>query len=92
MKMNPIKFAELISFVTQIYGNALSIENIEEINNIIDNGITPDPINHERLVTLFKFMENGELINAVKEYRSITNSSLRDAKEAVEMLIKPRPI
>lgn len=40
------------------------------------------------MVQMFNIMKEGRLIDAVKLYRELTNAPLKDAKEAVEILIQ----
>lgn len=100
MKMNPIKFAELIAYLSRIMvsSNSLHMEQIENICNMIDAGIDPEVVPTDKMVSrkqvgeaLLQALEcmsgpSPRRINAIKTIREVSDLSLVDAKSFVEAL------
>lgn len=92
MKMNTIKFAELTSWITKITGVVLQFDDICTIQNIIDEGVTPEALPTdvskqfvgERLNIIFTMINNKQKIEAIKAVREITSWGLKESKDWVE--------
>lgn len=92
MKMNAIKFAELIGFVTAKTGMSLNFSQISVIGDLIDEGITPEALPTDvskqtvsaYLYDIKGYISRGEKINAIRAVREITGMPLKDAKDWVE--------
>lgn len=92
MKMNPIKFAELIGYIAVKTNSVMGDYNIQQIRNLIDEGISPQalPTDISRKVVgdnLFDVQNHikaGRKIEAIKTLRDIADMSLKEAKDWVE--------
>lgn len=87
MKLDRIKFARLISYLSRNAGGTLCIDEIQTIDNMIDIDVKPVPVPFvdAKLVNeLLKAMKHGQKIEAVKAYRSLTGLELKEAMRAVE--------
>ena len=89
--MDKIDFARLASFFTHCAGRALSYDELRDLDALLS--ITPQGKVHAGSVNmLMQHMRDGKSkIEAIKEYRSLTGASLKDAKEAVEAYWVPAP-
>ena len=84
MKLDRLKFAELIGYVSSFY--RMEKEDIEKIDSLIDIEV-PVQTNHvpcEAVDDLLKQMLAGEKIPAIKAYRVLTGAGLKESKDAVE--------
>lgn len=85
MKLDRLKFAELIGYVSSFY--RMEKEDIEKIDSLIDIKV-PVQTNHvpcEAVDELLMLMAEGtRKIEAIKAYRSLTGAYLKEAKDAVE--------
>lgn len=80
---DPITFARLISEITGLRGRSLNrteIESVAETVNSLAAGMGGDIVDR-----LLAAMRNGQKINAIKEYRSLTGLGLKESKDAVEL-------
>lgn len=98
MKLDKLKFAKLVQFISMSLNCDLSHQTIQELDAMID---IPAPIPYynqsvsvekvdELLNCLFNPPPSGGIIPAIKAYRALTNASLLEAKTAVEkyMVVK----
>lgn len=87
MKLDKIKFAWLIAFVTK-HGATLGQYEIEDIDNVCTFNAPeakPNKINASEVDELLReIMSPDGFIPAIKAYRSITGAGLKEAKEAIE--------
>jgi ribosomal protein L7/L12 len=88
MKLDKVRFATLIGFISRTAGVTFSISEIVEIDDIIDmpipeaQKVQADPV---ELNTLMGLMNEGALkIGAIKSYRTLTGMGLKESKDAVE--------
>ncbi len=87
MKLDKIKFAQLISYITSAC-DSISYTTIETIDNMIDIEV-PEPKPEkadvstvERLMSLMQ--QNTQKIEAIKVFRDLTGAGLKESKDAVE--------
>jgi len=97
MKMNAIKFAELIGYIVRVCnGNVLDRYNIQEISNYIDEGVEtqarPDGMLAADIIEMFRYMKEGKKIEAIKILRNSTNLGLKEAKAAIEIIYPIQPL
>ena len=83
------KFASLISFLSNVTGREFSTSEIgviyEQIFNFKNEEVKSNFVD---LNSLFSAMSEGRKIKAIKEYRILTGACLKDAKDAVESVMK----
>lgn len=90
MKLDKIKFARVIAYVSQLMVkyDGLSAEHVEDIDRLIDIYVEPVKIPLapvESVNELLREIINPDgFINAIKAYRSLTGASLKESKDAVE--------
>lgn len=82
--MNKLQFAQLVCFLCSSTGREFTTTEIEHLDALTNIPPTPGKIN---LLPMFEAMRDGEKINAIKEYRSLTGEGLRESKDAIEMLM-----
>lgn len=88
MKLDKIKFASLIGFISYRYHLTITPDDIREMDAIIEVEI-PEA---SRVITnlndvndLLKYMAGGTYkIEAIKAYRNLTGVGLKESKDAVE--------
>lgn len=88
MKLDKIKFATLIGYISRAAGVTFSVSEIVEIDDIIDMPI-PEPtekvINVADLHVLMALMQEGtKMIDAIKQHRMMTGCGLKESKDAVD--------
>lgn len=88
MKLDRIKFATLISFITYRAKFTLSQDDITEIDTITEMNVEPVEVpgkaDPAKLNELMRAIHAGEMIAAIKAYRDMTSCSLKEVKDAVE--------
>lgn len=88
MKLDKIKFAALVAFIQIKSRNLLEAEDVRDLDNLIDfEMVAPKQIgcNPDRLNAMLELMANGQKkIEAIKAYRELTGSGLKESKDAVE--------
>lgn len=91
MKMNVIKFAELIGYISGvIVRQPVSEGQIQDIRSIIDEGLVPEersvPVKDVELalMNIQTLWLNGAKIEAIKVTREITGMGLKEAKDWCE--------
>ena len=83
------KFASLISFLSSVVGSEFLPSEIDVIYEKIFNFKNEEvKSNFVNLNLLFSAMSKGRKIEAIKEYKFLTGVSLKDAKDAVESVMK----
>src|SRR5882757_6254024 len=88
MKLDKIKFARVISLVSRISNRTLFDDEMMDIDAAIDIDVPkpeplPSPIisDVDNLMALMK--EGARKIEAIKAYRNLTGSGLKESKDAV---------
>lgn len=90
MKMDKIKFAQLIGFISCQYRLTITQDDMREIDDMIDVTITdPNPVfakaSCDDVDELLKQVMRPEgLIHAIKAYRVLTGAGLKESKDAIE--------
>lgn len=88
MKLDKIKFASFIGFISCRYALTVTQDDIAKMDAIIDIDVTPVEVpgkaNPADLDDLMRAIHKGERIAAIKAYRSMTGYGLKEAKDAVE--------
>ena len=79
---NSIQFARLISQITTLRGSPLNASDIQPIAETVNTWA--GEANAAGVNRLLEAMLRGLKIEAIKEYRSLTGSFLKDSKDAVE--------
>jgi len=84
MKLDRIKFATLIGYCAN-RGMTVDKTDVEVLNALTEINVEPVPYADDALVNdLLKAMKNGNKIDAIEAYRSLTGLGLKDSKDAVE--------
>lgn len=86
MKLDRIKFATLIGYCAN-RGMTVDKTDVEVLNALTEINVEPVPVPYadDALVNdLLKAMKNGNKIDAIEAYRSLTGLGLKDSKDAVE--------
>lgn len=91
--MNAIKFAELISYITVVCNHRIDLQSIEgielRIKELIEpNAVQPLAVPKVNLQPMFEAMCNGRKIEAIKAYRELTGEGLKEAKDAIESIMR----
>src|SRR5579859_3593453 len=88
MKLDKIKFATLISYLTRHCEANLRSDDLAEIDDIIDVDVVTQKVvscNPDRLNDLLELMKNGQKkIEAIKVYRDLTGEGLKESKDVIE--------
>lgn len=88
MKLDKIKFAQLIGFLERVHALNLQQKDVEFIDELIDveaPGATKALIHEvDELLRCMLSAGSDGFIPAIKAYRALTNAGLKEAKEAVE--------
>lgn len=95
MKLDKVRFATLIGYISRAAGVTFSVSEIVEIDDIIDIPVpTPETVkcNPEQLHTLMALMHNSTYkIEAIKQHRMMTGYGLKESKDIVEKYWRPAP-
>lgn len=87
MKLDKIKFASLLNMIGR-FGVTLDRDDIADLDNLIDIDVQPIEIpgkaNPADLDMLMNAIHEGEKIEAIKAYCTLTHTVLKEAKDAVE--------
>lgn len=90
-----ISFAKLISWLTAKTGYPFNSNDITSVADMILQ-MQPTPtvatVAPHQINPLLKAMQSNRKIDAIKEYRSLTGASLKDAKDNVERFWVERAI
>jgi ribosomal protein L7/L12 len=88
MKLDKVRFATLISYISRCAGVTFSVSEIVEIDDIIDMPIPePEPVrvSADDINMMMELMSNGNRkIDAIKLHRQMTGYALKESKDAVE--------
>jgi ribosomal protein L7/L12 len=87
MKLDKIKFARLISIITNIAGHALNNDEVDVVNHVIDIDVPePEQIypNASLVTDLMHAFANDQKINAIRAHRAMTGMGLKESKDEVE--------
>lgn len=84
MKMNMLKFAAFVSYLTAKCGNTFDAYELETVEHYIKQ-FTEAKATEAEVNELLKEMNNPTgIIPAIKAYRVLTGAGLKEAKDAVE--------
>ena len=87
MKLDRLKFAKLIGFLTYSVGS-LSDSVVEDLDDMIDVNVDSAALKYVStsiVDDLLREIANPDgFINAIKAYRVLTGAGLKEAKEAIE--------
>lgn len=93
-KLDKIKLAELIGFLSCQYSINITRYDIIAIDNIIDIDVLNQQFDYNNLDYIERLMalmaDGKQKIEAVKIYRAITGCGLKESKDAVERCWKYR--
>lgn len=99
--MDAIKFAQLISYISNVAGCTLATESVQSIYGTIENltKIENAPSTHEQIrtacghevATMLIAMRDRKLIDAIKACRMLTGLGLKEAKDMIEEARRPYP-
>lgn len=86
MKLDKVRFAILIGYISRISGQTFAVPEIAEIDDIIDVEMPPTAdYRVNELHQLMALMQEGtKKIDAIKQYRAMTGYGLKESKDAVE--------
>ena len=96
--MNPIKFAMLVSFMTQDRGQMgngqLPESDVQYIADLVAACNAPQPIANNwseaqllvHINDMLKCIANGKKIEAIKIHRMLTGSPLKESKDTIEIV------
>jgi ribosomal protein L7/L12 len=82
--MEKLQFAQLIGYISFISHLTFTYDQIAEIDKLIIEGVHQSPT--YSIKSILKHISVGNKIEAIKEYRSLFNVGLKEAKDAVEGL------
>jgi hypothetical protein len=82
MKLDKIRFAKLVSYLTNMLERSLSPVEIEDLDIFID--VDAPPVNKDALGSMLRAIKNGQKIEAIKWHRNITGCGLKDSKDEIE--------
>jgi len=95
MKLDKIKFARLIAFISRNGFDSID-DNIQYVDDLIDVDIPEAPAiypNSMDINLLMALMQQGtQKIEAIKLYRKLTGWGLKESKDAVEKYWVSKPI
>lgn len=93
--MNTVKFAALVSWLTQCRAQSdvkFSEYELETLQQYISNLTEPNKFAETEIENLLKAMKNGQKIEAIKAYRALTEMGLKESKDAIERYYISQPI
>lgn len=83
--MNANKFAAFISFLTAKSGNTFDDYQCESVAHYVDALVEHQKVNASDVDALLAAMgKEGQKIEAIKAYRTLTGVGLKESKDAVE--------
>lgn len=90
VKIDTIGFAALVSFITARTQEPLYHSLVRDVHELVEQCIVEPEVppavtfSCTQVDTLLSYIQGQEKIPAIKAYRAMTNSGLKEAKEAVE--------
>ena len=87
MKLDKIKFASLMGFISCRYGLTITQDDMREIDELIDVEVEQQvvyPANHNIEMLMSLMAAGTQKIEAIKTHRAITGYGLKESKDAVE--------
>lgn len=87
MKLDKIKFAQVVGFIERTQSLNFSIGEIEQLDDMIDIDvpIQDNPrVSEEDVKELLLQMSEGDKFHAIKVYRALTGVGLKEAKDVVD--------
>lgn len=88
MKLDKIKFGMLVSWISRRGNVQLDAGDCSDLDNLIDvpmPDVSTDQVNPSRVDDLLKSISEGRKIDAIKAYRALTGSGLKESKDAICM-------
>lgn len=85
MKLDKIRFAMLVSWISRRGAVELNAGDCSELDNLIDVPMDVEFTSVEKVDDLLKSISEGRKIDAIKAYRALTGSGLKESKDTVEM-------
>jgi ribosomal protein L7/L12 len=96
MKLDKIRFASLVGFLSCRYALTFTQDDIREVDELIEfeveqpkAGVVPCGLVDE---LLRRMAEGTHKIEAIKAYRVLTGASLKESKDAVEKYWVSKPV
>ncbi len=95
MKLDKMTFAKLVA---HCISNGMSagdyeINELDNIADIIMPNVATDQVNPSRVDDILKAMAGDRKIEAIKAYRALTGSGLKESKDAIEAYwVTPREV
>lgn len=88
MKLDKIRFASLIGFISCRYALTVTQDDMREIDEIIDIDVpvadVAYPANNDIDMLMFLMSQGTQKIEAIKVHRKLTGMGLKDSKDAIE--------
>ena len=88
MKLDKLKFAQLVSWISHNTGSVLANDEIVDLDNLIDVDVPEVQNNYPAAAdinTLIALMYQGtQKIEAIKLHRKLTGYGLKESKDEVE--------
>lgn len=90
MKLDRIKFAKVVAFVS----NGFGVDDVQALDDMIE---MPDQTVHytaiEKVDDLLKHINReGGLVEAIKAYRALTGAGLKESKDVIDKYRNVKPI
>lgn len=82
--MDKVQFALLVSWLSSRFGQTMDILDIEELQMKTTPKMADMVASPETLEALMKAVHNGQEIEAIRHFRTMTGFGLRESKDAVE--------
>lgn len=87
MKLDKIKFASLVGFISCRYALTITQDDMHEIDNLIDIDVPqPEQIypNASLVTDLLVALRDQKKIDAIRAHRAMTGMGLKESKDEVE--------
>lgn len=88
MKLDRMKFAALVGWIAGRFAVQMDYDDYRMLDNLVDIDVTPVEVpgkaNPADINALMSAIHQGNRIDAIKAYRSLTGFGLKEAKDAVE--------
>jgi ribosomal protein L7/L12 len=95
MKLDRLAFATLIAFIAMKSKHMLEAGDIKDLDNLIDikmPDVATDQVNPNRIDEMLAAISDNHKIEAIKAYRSLTGSGLKESKDAIEKYWLRQPL
>jgi ribosomal protein L7/L12 len=77
-----VGFAKIVTFVTNLAKRTLSTDELDMLYHTAKGTVTTQDVH--TVNELLRYMQSGQKICAIKEYRTLTNADFKTSKDAVE--------